>query len=159
MALTLPYLKDEITVPTLQALGMYSMNAVNLVLGTIADETDFGSFRSQLNGGPGLGIGSMEEPTYCDCWRYIYLHDGVLNAVKTVCPGASHETFALLQTNDVLAVTMIRIKYWMVPAEIPTEIPDLAAYWKKYYNTPLGKGTVDIFIQKYNQFVLNPQTV
>ena len=29
------------------------------------------------------------------------------------------------------------------------DIVELGTYWKKYYNTPLGKGTVEHFVKQY----------
>ncbi len=146
--------KNQIVIPTLQALGMYSDDAVNLLLGTCATESDFGAFRQQLGGGPALGVYEMEEVTYRDCWRYIYLHDNILERVRALCPEASHETFALIENDDVLATVMTRIKYWMIPDAVPSGIVDLAEYWKQWYNTPNGQGTTADFLSKYAQYVI-----
>jgi hypothetical protein len=39
-----------------------------------------------------------------------------------------------------------------------TDVFKLAEYWKKYYNTPKGKGTVQQFIQSYNKYVEGGET-
>jgi hypothetical protein len=41
-----------------------------------------------------------------------------------------------------------------VPTPLPdaTDVPALAAYWKKHYNTHLGSGTVVKAIKKYERF-------
>ena len=38
-----------------------------------------------------------------------------------------------------------------VTAAIPTAPRDMAAYWKQYYNTPLGAGSVDEFIANWDR--------
>jgi hypothetical protein len=43
-----------------------------------------------------------------------------------------------------------------VAAPIPTDAKEIAAYWKLYYNTPLGAGTVEDFIGNWNRY-LTPQ--
>ena len=43
----------------------------------------------------------------------------------------------------------------MMPEKLPNsyDIEGLAKYWKKYYNTEGGKGTVEKFIEKYEKYV------
>jgi hypothetical protein len=43
-----------------------------------------------------------------------------------------------------------------VAAPIPTDPKEIAAYWKLYYNMPLGAGTVEEFIANWNRY-LTPQ--
>jgi hypothetical protein len=45
---------------------------------------------------------------------------------------------------------MCRIHYLRVPEVLPAanDWPGFAAYWKNHYNTWLGAGTVDGFLQK-----------
>ncbi len=154
MSLKLLYLRDHIIAPTLYALRMHSEEAVSLMLGTCAVESDFGAFRKQLGDGPALGIYQMEEVTYRDCWRYIGLHEELLKKVRALCPGAFNQTFSLIEKDDVLATVMARIKYWMVPEAIPSgDVFFLAAYWKVNYNSMLGGGTVKDFMAKYKEYV------
>ena len=40
-----------------------------------------------------------------------------------------------------------RIHYWRKPGAIPAEIEGQAAYWKRHYNTPLGRGTVEKYLK------------
>ena len=43
-----------------------------------------------------------------------------------------------------LAARLFLVK---IPAPIPSDLPGQAAYWKRYYNTVAGKGTVEKFIE------------
>jgi hypothetical protein len=47
------------------------------------------------------------------------------------------------------------MRYLVVPEALPKEddIKALASYWKKYYNTIHGKGTVSGAISNYNNYV------
>jgi len=44
--------------------------------------------------------------------------------------------------NDFYACAMARVLYYRrpEPLPLPSDIDGLAAYWKQWYNTPLGKG-------------------
>ena len=52
-----------------------------------------------------------------------------------------------LRYNPLLCVLFTRLKYKKVPEEIPMSLEGRAKYWKKYYNTVAGKGTVEHYIK------------
>ena len=54
-------------------------------------------------------------------------------------------TFCVL-TNIALATAFCRIYYRRKPGNIPGSMPGRAAYWRKYYNTAGGAGSVDHYI-------------
>ena len=39
-----------------------------------------------------------------------------------------------------------RLKYILIPETIPTTIEGRAKYWKKFYNSVDGKGTLDHYV-------------
>jgi hypothetical protein len=60
-----------------------------------------------------------------------------------------------MQVNDRYAAAMCRIRYLRVPAPLPApdDIQAMANYWKEHYNTPLGAGTPEEFLDKWPQYV------
>jgi len=54
--------------------------------------------------------------------------------------------------NQHLACAVARCQYWMAHEPLPTNIEELAMYYKKNYNVK-GKGTAAQFILKYRQYV------
>ena len=50
---------------------------------------------------------------------------------------------------------MARIHYLRVPEALPAadDVVGLAAYWKRYYNTELGAGTVEKFVESYQRIL------
>ena len=50
----------------LKELNLHSDNAVNLLMGTAAQESHLGKYRKQIGGGPALGIFQMEPATFND---------------------------------------------------------------------------------------------
>jgi hypothetical protein len=75
------------------------------------------------------------------------------------------------EDNDHLGVLFAREHYRRVPAPIPVsmnglasanQIGQLAKYWKNYYNTSLGSGTVEQFQKNYYNYcacVIEPEAV
>lgn len=62
-----------------------------------------------------------------------------------------------LDNNPTLSLIFCRLKYRLIPAQIPTDYLSRAAYWKKYYNTALGAGTVDHYMESAERW-LYPDT-
>ena len=52
---------------------------------------------------------------------------------------------------DRLAVMFCRLHYLRVNQPIPETICEQAAYWKQYYNTKYGAGTVDKYLADWQQ--------
>jgi hypothetical protein len=51
------------------------------------------------------------------------------------------------------SIIMARIKYLSCPGQnIPDGLTGQAAYWKKYYNTALGAGTIDEYPANYRKY-------
>ena len=69
--------------------------------------------------------------------------------------GNTAPTSDALVTHDMFAAAMCRILYRRIPVDLPSagDIIAQAAYWKQYYNTPLGAGKKKEFINKWNTFV------
>lgn len=53
---------------------------------------------------------------------------------------------------DRLGVLLCRLHYLRCPGAIPVTLRDQAAYWKKWYNTERGKGTVEEWITHAEQW-------
>ena len=53
--------------PTLKKLGLYSLAAERLIVGTIYQESH-AKYLKQLGNGPALGVIQMEPATYGDIW-------------------------------------------------------------------------------------------
>ena len=147
-------LRDKIIIPTLRHLSLFSESAVRLLLGTAAVESDMGSFISQVNG-PALGIYQMEPSTYNCIYDNFLAYRPLLSEkiTKYKIPDIGVEQ---LSGNLYYATSMARIKYYRSPRALPdkNDVKWMAMMWKNDYNSVLGKGTVDKFIEKYNKHVL-----
>jgi hypothetical protein len=49
------------------------------------------------------------------------------------------------------SVVFARLLYLIIPSTIPSTLEARASYWKRYYNSVLGAGTVDGYIKAANR--------
>ena len=129
----------------LTEFDMCSDSAVNLLLGTAAQESHFGTYIRQVRG-PAVGVFQMEPDTFN------WLRD------KYLVKFTQLEQFKCedLEWDLSAAIIFARLRYRAIPKSLPPadDIRALAEYWKKYYNTIHGAGTVAEFISNYDRFVL-----
>ena len=129
----------ELIKETLLKLDKYSVDATNLLLGTCAQESAFGTYIEQING-PALGVFQMEPNTEKDIWEnYLYYRNELVKTVYDICGVIGPDKFSL-KTNLAYQITMARIHYLRVPEKLPDNLIGYSRYWKKYYNTEQGKG-------------------
>ena len=101
-------------------------------------------------GGPALGYWQMEPATYQDIVdNFFHYRPELFGKVVEVAElvGRLYSVYDL-ETNHKLACAMARVHYLRVPAPLPPpgELASQAAYWKEYYNTVKGKGSVEHFL-------------
>lgn len=159
MSLNLSQLREYVVVPALQQLGMYSLAAEQLVLGTIAQESQ-GSYLKQLGKGPALGLIQMEPATHKDLWlNFIKYKRAIRYALLMMTSDSVDESYDVngwpdhvaLIWNLRYAIAMCRVHYYRRPEALPkaNDIKALGLYWKNHYNTSLGAGTVEEFINHF----------
>ena len=133
---------------TLKSIDLYSPDATNLILGTIAQESNFGTFIKQIKG-PALGICQMEPNTFNDIVENYLNYRHPLKIKILVETNTQRLEPQALESNLSLSIAMCRIHYLRQPEPIPSNIEGYAQYWKQHYNTHLGKGTEEQFIKNY----------
>lgn len=153
MAINSTQLAEFIIRPILKRFDLYSKEAETLLVGTCAAESIIGEdqYIKQV-GGPAMGIYQMEKAT----------HDWLVDVITT-----KRTKYAKLITwvedtggftverllYDLYYMTiMARVRYLVVPKRIPMDLYNIAEYWKQYYNTEAGAGTVDGFIRKFKAY-------
>ncbi len=152
-------LREHVIRPVLMHLSdeiPYSLVAENLLMGTCAQESKMGTWLVQLDNGPAKGIFQMEPDTYYDIQKnYLFYRSDLSDLVGDLCCFRGLEEEVVLAGNMFYAAAMCRVHYRRVPEAMPAsgDVEGLARYWKKYYNTALGKGTVEEFIKNYERYV------
>lgn len=156
MSFNLPQFSDLVK-RVILAQDLYSDAALNLLLGTAAQESLFGTHIRQLESGPALGVFQMEPATEEDIWEnYLSSRYYRRAAMVKICGVFSFVNNGALEWNLAYAICMTRLFYRRIKEPFPDaqDIKGFAQYWKKYYNTSVGKGTVEEFIHNYNKYVI-----
>lgn len=156
--------------PACIELGSHSIAAEQLLMGTLAVESR-GKYLTQLNHGPARGLFQMEGATHKDIYEnYLVYREKYMEVVtgKLTCiefdvlndANGDHDSTDKffkyvennsLSTNLLYQAVMCRIHYLRVKEPLPpaNDIEALGAYWKKHYNTHLGAGTVEKFVESF----------
>lgn len=128
-----------------------NQNVVDLLLETCAVESDFGKYDKQLNGGPARGIFQMEPNTAEDIIiNYVEYRPELYDITD---PWLDKGPMSRTLLDSRFAVIMARIHYLRVDASVPSTRLERAKYWKNHYNTRLGKGTVDKYLEKAQHYL------
>ncbi len=148
-------LRELVVRPTLKLLGMWSQAAEDLMIGTACQESHCGQYIRQLgcSGTVGaFGIWQMELATANDIYKnWLEYKPDIMQRVDAL-RGAEQSIADALVCNLAYACAMARILYYRCPGAIPQDVAGQAAYWKKYYNTPLGKGTTAEYMDNWERF-------
>ena len=134
--------------------GLFNAYAVDLLMGTSAQESHLGTYIRQLGNGPALGIFQMEPNTFEDIMdNFLYYQPDLLRDIKQAC-NVARLTPTTLMYNLKVSIVFARLHYWRVSDPLPATINGMALYWKEHYNTRLGKGKPEEFIENYKRYVL-----
>lgn len=159
MSINTKQLKECVIIPTLYYLDLWSESATNLLLGTCAQESQMGTYLKQVNG-VAMGIYQIEPATHRDIVeRYLYLPEkhALQEKVKRIISQINQygNPDSELIFNLRYATAICRIKYLMAPDPLPEadDVMGLANYYKNFYNTAQGKGTVYQFVENYKKYV------
>lgn len=147
-------LADHVIKPSLKEMGLYSEEAEQLLIGTASVESKLGTYLKQVKG-PALGIYQIEPATHHDVWEnYIQYRSDLKSSLMEITSVSDwvredYRPCHSLLIHDLRYATIIaRLIYRRVPYFLPTagDWPAMAEYWKSFYNTSAGKGTVKKFI-------------
>ncbi len=156
MGINANQLRQLVVRPALKAIGLWSEAAENLVMGTAAQESGLTHIH-QLGAGPAVGLFQMEPATYHDIWNRWLAGQPEIRKKLLKIAGLPEDSIGepdvnLMAGNLYFAAAMCRIFYRRIQAPLPAadDVPGLAAYWKKYYNTAKGKGTPQQFVSNWS---------
>ena len=136
----------------LLSLKLYSNDSiVKMIFETACVESNCGEYIKQING-PACGIFQIEPNTAQDIIdnyiKYRSRYKDIFNMLYI-------KTFTLpqnLKYNLAFSVFMCRMFYMRIKESIPNTVEKRAKYWKKYYNTEQGKGTITEYIKKVGKY-------
>lgn len=138
----------EIAEEVLYRMDKYSDDALALVLRTGMAESGYRTLK-QMGGGPAIGFFQVEPNTARDVLdNYVQFRPQYQNILKSLGFDFDNIEFSLL-SNIAVQVVFCRLQYLRYPKKIPSwdDVESQAKYWKKAYNTELGKGTIEHFVK------------
>ena len=140
---------------TLKKLGMWSEQAEELVFLTGLVESGY-KYISQIGSGIARSFWQVESATAKDSIdNYLIYRKSRLRKVAKVMNISSKKLISMsdddlkdfLWGNIVAGIVFCRLKYWRVPKALPSDLDGMASYWKTYYNTEGGAGTISHFME------------
>jgi hypothetical protein len=122
-----------------------SGGAVDLLMETAAQETHCGQFRDPTPRGAGRGVFQMDLIAFNDIRNRARVADinMVIDNFGVDIRIVNHDA---LDHSPLLAAIFCRLFYKLLPSAIPSTMGERAHYWKRFYNTEVGKGTVSEYI-------------
>lgn len=152
--------------PTLKITDLWSESAEVLLIGTAITESGLkflyqkgpGIDNNPYNDGLGKGLYQMETATHDDIWtNYLMFQPNLAVRVRRfmALPQKEKPDANQLIWNLAYATLMCRMRYLRIKEPLPSagNIKEIARYWKKYYNTENGKGTIEKFILNYEMWI------
>lgn len=126
--------------------------ATNLLLETAAAETCLGLYQDPTPGGAGMGLCQHDAIAFKDILqrtprRFIYLIDKHFGCDITKLKHTS------LANDPLLSFIFCRLHYRLRPEPIPSSLRGRAEYWKQFYNSMAGKGTVTHYLDSANTYL------
>lgn len=143
-------------------LGHARQEEMELMIGTAATESHL-SQRAQYPNGPARGLFQVEPTTARDTYQtYLKREDrrDLYHSMMGICFGLASAPFfipnlkeieRLLMFYDDYCAIFARLKYLRRPEAIPKSLGNLAEYYKRWYNTPAGAGSVRKYIRDWGE--------
>lgn len=138
--------------PTLHSMGLYSEEAVRLLLMIMAHESRCGYYLHQTVG-PALGVYQMEPATYNDIIKFLKRKPALYDEVGEWSSAKSFDEPEEMAGNLYYATAMARAFFLRFPEPIPSgSDEELAKYAKKRWNTSAGKATWQDYLEAYRKW-------
>lgn len=129
--------------------------AVRLLVETAAAETLLGQLKDPTPYAAGTGLTQVDRGTF-DWLKQLYADHRLGNLIiQHFNITLSKTQYQELETSPLMAMIFCRLRYYAVPSKIPETLSGRAAYWKQWYNTSAGKGTVEDYLQKVEKCGVN----
>lgn len=128
-------------------------NAIALLIETACAETQLGKYKDPTERYAGTGLTQVDESTF-DWLKSKYDSSKVENDLKIAFGFTlSKVQYLELDLSPLLAFVFCRLRYMTVRDPIPGTRIERAKYWKKNYNSSIGKGTVEGYLKKVSDCI------
>ena len=154
MEMTAQKFLDGTLRPVLAHMEMGSPSAEKLLLMTACHESGGFRYKQQVGGGPALSYYQIEPRTLHDLiGNYLAYRSDKKTMLDHFWPVDAYSLEDALM-NDRYATAAARLIYSRVSEQLPSADDDqgMAEYWKTYWNTCAGAGTVDKFLDDWARY-------
>ena len=148
----------EIAEYALYKIDSYSDDALALVVRTGMAESGYRALKGYGDGNPAIGFFQVEPATLNDMIdNYIKYRSKYEIALIDLGMNFKDNLLISVKSNIAVQAALCRIHYRRDKQSIPswTDIEAQGEYWKRTYNTPLGRGTVEHFIKANKEIGFN----
>ncbi|MBO9492238.1 hypothetical protein J7384_17890 [Endozoicomonas sp. G2_1] len=125
--------------------------APTMMLETGCVETGLGTFRDRHPLKLGIGWTQIDKGTFEWLKKKYQSGDIASKVYDSFGISIAHIKYVELAYNPLLAAIFCRLRYWTVPEVIPGTREARASYWKRFYNTKSGKGSVEHYLAMVNK--------
>lgn len=127
-------------------------NAETMLLETAAQETHVGRFIDPTPFGAGRGLFQCDRIAFVDIQQRARIAD--MDAIKAAWGFDIRRVEHLaLDSSPLLAAIFARLFYKLIPDVFPADLHGRAGYWKRFYNTVDGDGTVEQYTANARRFL------
>ena len=141
----------EIVEYALYKIDSYSDDALALVVRTGMAESGYRALKGMGMGNPAIGFWQIEPDTLLDMMRnYISYRPHYRASLEELgMEFSGDDIFISVMSNMAVQAGLCRLHYRRDKDPLPSwsDLEGQAKYWKRVYNTELGRGTVKHFIK------------
>ena len=140
----------EIVEYALYRIDAYSDDALALVVRTGMAESGYRALKGYGEGNPAIGFFQIEPATMNDMIdNYIKYRSHYKVHLISLGMNFEKDTIMSVMSNIAVQAALCRIHYRRDKHSIPSwdDLEGQAKYWKRVYNTNLGRGTTEHFIK------------
>jgi len=141
----------EIVEYALYGMDSYSDDALAMVVRTGMAESGYRALRGHGKGNPAIGFWQIEPNTLLDMMRnYINYRPKYRVLLEDLgMEFAGDDIQISVMSNMAVQAALCRLHYLRDKDPLPSwsDLEGQAKYWKRVYNTHLGRGTVEHFIE------------
>ena len=122
--------------------------AYNILIETAAAETLLGEYRDPTPYAAGTGVTQVDKGTF-EWLKSRYKGHSIATKIHDAFGiSLSRVSYYEIETSPLLGFIFCRLRYYPVPAPIPSSREGRAEYWKRHYNTSAGKGTAGEYLER-----------
>lgn len=154
--LNIQQVRELIIIPSLRAIGLWSLPAEQLLLGTALMESNL-SYLAQVPTPVAMSIFMVENPTYLDLRSYLFGNKALMQKILDfLSMDELPSNHAYLAGNLYAAAIFARIKYYQIKEPLPSagDAAAMAKYWSAYYQTSNNMLQQQKFAILFNKYVM-----